>query len=221
MKKSILLILLVSVTSSLMGQNALNTGAPGGMVEIRLLNGVQPREGASGSPYLETTFMPAIVDNFERQYMVRYNAEQGVMEFKNENNVTLVLSNEEEHTIKFQDGSRRVYKTMDLRGERVLLRVSWSDEKGNSLFVKEGVRFYPSEVAQTSYDTDKPDRYERQEDVFYFKNDSGLFIDLPQKKKKLTQLFGAKGAKQFFKKQKVNLKSEEGILKFVQGVLVS
>lgn len=203
------------------GQNQLSTTGAGGMVEIRLLNGENPREFASGSPYLNQEFVPALVDNFTKQYLVRFNAEQGVMEFKNEEYVTLVLSNEEDHVVKFQDGSGIVYKTMSLFGKRAMVRVAWSDENGNAFLVKELVNFYPKEEAQTSYDSDKPDRYERQDDQFYFQNAEGVVMDLPKKKKKLVQLFEDKGAKQFFKKEKINPKTEEGIMKFVKACLVS
>ena len=220
-KPSVILVFVLAAGFNGYSQNTVNTTGAGGLVEIRLLNGEKPKDFAEGSAYLEEDFALALVDDYKKQYLVRFNAEQGLMEFKNENNKTLVLSNEQAYVIRFQDGSGRVYRTMDFLGKRAMLREAWSDEKGHAFLVRETVRFYPKEKAASSYGSDKPDRYERQEDLYYFKDATGLIIDLPQKKRKLIKLFGDKGARQFFKKEKVNVKTEEGLLQFVKSCLVS
>lgn len=219
MKKYIFTIAVCLMSVELIGQSTITMET--GMLEARLLKANTPAEGASGSPYLSGEFILASVDNFEQNYLVRFNAAEGVMEFKNENSVTLVMSNQEDHVVRLLDGSGYIYKTADFFGDRALLRESWADGEGNAFFVKEEVKFYPKKEANNSYDTEMPPRYERVEDIFYFKNSEGEMTELPQKKKKLIDLFESRGAKQFLKKNKVNLKSEEGMLTFIKGCLLS
>lgn len=218
MKGFLLLLLFTLGGVSVQAQSNLTTET--GQVEIRLFGEAAKEEKAIGTPYISEQFIPAIVDDFKKSYLVRFNASSGLMEFKNENFLTLVMSNEQDHVVVLQDGSRRVYKTVDLNGSRKMMLESWADGEGNAAFVMESIAFLGAETAQSSYGTDKPARYERSKDKVFYQVAGGLLLEMPVKKKKILALFSKTGLKEFYKKEKINVKNVKDLVKVFKFYIV-
>lgn len=171
-----------------------------------------------GTPYLNPMFTPATVNDVAQTAMMRYEANADEFEFINSTRDTLVLNKEERfNTITFTltNVKYKFVKYKDKKGEEVDGYLILLAEKNNSmLYKKQVVKFIKEKFATSSYDSDQPARFERGEDVYYFKNKENPIVEFPNSKKALIKLFPDKKAdiEAFLKQNKIDFGKEADLI---------
>jgi TRAP-type C4-dicarboxylate transport system substrate-binding protein len=94
-----------------------------------------------------------------------------------------------------------------------------SENKKHTLFKEERIKFYEKVEAATSYEKDKPAKFERIDDQYYLKLSDNMTL-VPQNKKRFLRLFPnkEKELKEFIKENKLHPKNEEELIKIVEYI---
>lgn len=212
LKVQLCFILLVLPLFTLLAQSKFDL--TNNQIEFRIQSADEVVANATGTPFIHGQFAPASVDEYKQQYMVRFNATNGVLEFKDASGQILVISNEEDHVIRMQDGTERVYQTLSTTDGRVLVQRLWSDDTDNGLYVKESVGFHPAREALNSYDVNKSAAYVRLDDVFYYKVEGqATLTEVPNRKKDFLKTFEKKAIKNYLKDENIDIKEREDLIK--------
>ena len=182
---------------------------------------VSNKVNADGSPYINDNFASIRITQYkDRLFNARYNAYNGEMEVRIEDNKVIALDNNSDYEVIFTSDNK-TYRTVnyvtdqDYAKKGFLVVISENDKY--SLFKEEKIKFLQKVKATTSYQQDKPAKFQREDDRFYLKiNDETTYV--PQKKKDLLEAFPehAKDLKSYMKKNKLNPKNEDELIKIVE-----
>jgi hypothetical protein len=177
------------------------------------------KRNVEGSPYWNPNFAPAQVNDVAQMAMMRYEANADEFEFINASKDTLVLKKEERfNTITFTLTNTK-YKFVnytDKKGEVVNGYLILLAEKNNfALYKKQPISFIKEKFATSSYDNDQPARFERGDEVFYFKDKDKPILEFPDSKKGLLKMFPEKKAEleSFIKENKISFDKEPDLIK--------
>lgn len=164
--------------------------------------------------YVSYSYDLAKVDEYDTQSYVRYNIYEDQMEFVKDESIYYLVK-EEGRKVTFID-SKSTYRVFDFDGELGFFKVH-VDAK-NSLVAKQKVKYVDAKVAISGYDRDRPADYKRLKDEFYLAANNKTLIKLSKKKKDFFKAFGDKGnqIKDYVKKDKLNHKSLEDIMKIIR-----
>lgn len=178
---------------------------------------ISPKVTANGSPYINEIYLPIKISQYPSKiFSARYNAYNGEMEVKINEEKIIALDNTAEYKVIFTGTNKTYvvqdYITSDGMSKRGFLVVIDSKEK-YTLFKEERVKFYEKVTAATSYQQDKPAKFKKESDRFYLKKGSKV-VFIPQKKKDLIKLFPE--VKSYMKKNNLNPKNEEDLIKLIQ-----
>lgn len=182
-------------------------------------------EKAKGSPYLIEDFKEASIIGFEGTYFVRYNANAEKMEVRIADKVRVVpTTNIKAVNIKKSYVNvKKTYHPLSFEANKTSFGLLiWADDKGNALYAREYVAFFPLKKAASSYGKDSPARYERAKDRYYIKMADGDVKELVSKKKKFFSALSGKEkeVEAFVKKQKLRI-DKEGDLKRIMAFYFS
>lgn len=175
---------------------------------------------AIGSPFIQP-FEPVRVKGYDNQmYMARFNAHNNQMVVDLGSDQLIALDNNGDYEVTFTR-TNTVYKTFFYQTEDGVAKkgflaiVSGNDQY--SLLREESIKYYSMVPAVTSYQADKPAKYVREADRYYFKKGENI-APLPSKKKDLLRNFPkhSKKIKQFLKENKISLKDENDLIKLSQ-----
>ena len=179
---------------------------------------------AQGSPYIQKGFEAVKISGFENQnYVARFNAYSGEMEVKIGPESIIALDPEGSYDVIFKKEAKRyrpfTYYTPNgnqKRGYLVLLK-----ETDNFVFLKrEVVQFYDKVKANSSYQNDKPAKFQREDDEYYlFTADTVTYF--PTNKKELAKAFPkqANGIKSLVKSEKLSYKKEADLIKIAEFII--
>jgi len=180
-----------------------------------------------GSPYLNTKFALAKINENKKTYLVRFNAYEGKVEVSIDANRVIELTPKETFQIKMLDGSERNYLTTKYRNPKGEVKNSFFEviHKGEkyTLYAKERINYFKKTRAE-AYKEAKPNRFEKGITYFYLGTKSGVdevLTYLPNKTNKLSQVFSKKNSariKALVKKEKLNLNSKEGLIQVLDLV---
>jgi hypothetical protein len=172
-----------------------------------------------GSPFINETFELAKLDKFgDRLFSARYNASQGEMQIRREND-TIALANNVDLVVTFST-ENKVYKTYNYINKEGLSKqgflVVLKEIDSSALLKEEIIKFYEKKPAATGYAKDKPAEFKRINDIYYYKTGDKVLL-LPSKRKDFLKLFpdNSDKIKAYIKENKINLKEEDDLIKIV------
>lgn len=158
----------------------------------------------SGSKYLTEQYQNTKVNKGTQSFLVRYNAFNDIMEYKNGNDI-LELVKEKNTYFEFQDGS--VYelfkyefnnKTVE-RYHRILV-----SNKNATISKYQSIKLIPATKASNSYESDKQATYKENEEVYFITYNNQTF-EFDGKQKSLEKIISGKSdaIKAFYKENKI------------------
>jgi len=184
-------------------------------LDIRLFSEDAYDPGYEGSPYVTESYIPAHVNDQDKVYKVRYNAERDHFEVKLSETRTIVLDNlKQPYTIKLV-GLDKVYETVKFEnGDTGYAIPVWKGNDGNALYRREMVTYEPPRDAVNGYQSDEPAKFTREKDTYFFTSTAGENLkEVPSRRGKLYDLFPKKDAKAYIKKNDLDIKEEGDLIK--------
>lgn len=176
---------------------------------------------AQGTPYINKEFMPVKITQInDKIYSARYNAYNGEMEVLVDDNKIIALNNDEDFEILFTLEEKKyrteTYFSENKQVEKGFLVVIFENEN-YTLYKEERIKYYDKVKANSSYQEDKPARYELTSDNFYIKSNNEINY-LPINKRAFLSFFTDKEKKlrKYMKEQKLNPKNEKELIKLIQ-----
>lgn len=175
-----------------------------------------------GSPYVNDQFEKGyvfVVANENAQNLqLRYNAYSDDVEYLQGVKAYTFINPELIKKINFS-GTTYVYRLLKTSKESKnggFFAVLFSD-RDLKLLKKQSVGFLPAKEAASSYEKNKPASFSKVKETYFLEFEKEKPLELPSVKKKVIQIFEAKGfqVKDFMKKEKINVKEEEDLIKLV------
>lgn len=172
-----------------------------------------------GSPYLDTEFKPAKINEISETKWVRFNAFEGKVEVKEKNGI-IVLSDSDSYIISLQDGSNRIYETRTYEDELGNLKVSFFEllnhRQHYKLYLKEEI-ILTKAVKAEGYAQAEPAKFKRLGDTFYvidFIGNSQKLLQIPSRMKSFLAMFPKKqkALKTFTKTNKLKTRNAEDLI---------
>jgi hypothetical protein len=205
-----------SISFALNAQNV-NVDNDGRIISIKSANGTSDIEG---SEYLNENFTPITITKYDgKLYNGRFNAVNGEIEVKLEDNKIIALDTKADFEIKFNI-TNKTYRTEEFINNRGITKNAFlvvvNDKNDYVLLKEEIIKFHKKIEATSSYAKGRPARYIRENDNYYIKyNDTVAFIS--QKKKDLFKMFPeqSRKIKAYIKENKISLKDEDDLIKIV------
>ena len=187
-------------------------------------------ESDEGSPYLNPRFTPAKINDSNKTYLVRINAHKETAEVWVSEDRVIELSNERKNSIALSDGSDKNYeaaryvKPKGNYGNAFFQSVEKNDKY--SLFLKERIKYFKKEKAE-GYKAEKPARFEKIKPYYYLRvgaDEKKALVHLPSSTNKFVQVFAKsrhKALKGYIKQEKLNLASEDDLIKVLDYIYKS
>jgi hypothetical protein len=169
-----------------------------------------------GTSYINPEFLPAIIPESTKTYLMRFNAFQDEMEIAIDGSNMFIIKRLN-FPVTFTN-EKKVYQVFefDKSGENTSgFFVVLYQEKGIYLLLKETIKFTPEEPAKSGYDKYKPPTLTRVKDQYYIGYKNNTALELPVQKKDFFNLFGSKATavESYAKENKLGNKSTEDLVK--------
>lgn len=229
MKKISLTLFLVLIGSCVFAQiQQLNNGTLNELVFFVGTNNKKYDEDSEGSRYLNESFLPARINDIKETQLVRFNVVENAIEIKDSNGKVLTLSNSYEYSIKFLDGSKKVYETHAFLNENSTTSISFFEKihatEKFALFLKERIIYIPGKKSTSSYEQDISGKFKKGRTLFYITDlasQSTALLEVPKKRKNLSRLFKkqTKTLEMHMKKKALKLDRKEDLIKIVNFYL--
>jgi len=186
----------------------------GGSIEV--MGGDEGNVRTVGSPYINETYSPAVVEGYDKPIELRYNAYTDEMEFDVDGTLYALAKNKYPKVVLgWKKQTPYIYTTYQDGTDTVsgFLRIVNEKDK-YPLYVKETVSFSPSRKAASGYEADKPEVYKREKDR-YFTMIENQIVEVPLHKKNILKRFPEfqKEIQDFLKNEKIKLNSEEDMIR--------
>lgn len=188
------------------------------------MDGIASKEiSALGSAYINETFMPSVIRRYKNQmFLSRYNAYNGELQVDLGNGKIIALDVNKDYELMFTS-TNKIYRavsyiTEDGTSKRdFLVLVNETDDV--AIFKKESIRYVDAVPAATSYQVDKPAKFERNDDEYYIQMD-GSITHLPTKKKDFLKKFPkqSKELKDYLKDSKLDPRDETELIQIVNHI---
>ncbi len=174
-----------------------------------------------GTPYTQTKFAYAEIENIPDKHFMRYNAHGDNFEFITFKNDTLeMLKVDSNKNITFTN-PRKKYSYVDYisknKGRTKGYLVEMYSNGSYALYKKEWISYYQGKKARNSQESDLPARYSEVSYIYYFKTKSGNVIPFPESKKQLIKLYPDKkeAIESFMKENKIKFDVDSDQLKII------
>lgn len=191
-------------------------------ISNRTVNLMDNPNDYTGSPYYKEEFLGGNVifkgTTIATNEILRYNVSKEEFEIKDLNNpggkIVKTVFRNEDISIEIGDESFEYISSEKNRLRGYFIPLVKGDQ--NSLYKKIKKEFIASQRAVNSMASDIAAMYKEQE-LFYLVDDKGTYKELPSSKKKRINAFGKnkKAVKEYAKKNKLNIKKEEDLIKIV------
>ncbi|MAX71186.1 MAG: hypothetical protein CMC76_08815 [Flavobacteriaceae bacterium] len=178
---------------------------------------------AEGSPYVNDDFKMLKIDGFNVVFQGRYNAYYDEMEIKLSDDKIVSLGNNSEYVVTFNSDDK-TYKTYNISNDKDISKRSFlvvlEETENYSILKKESVKFYSKIESRSSYQSEIPAKFKREDDQYFVKYDNKV-VSLPQKKKDFLDTFPEHSSKlkSYIKDNKLKLKHEEDLVKLTQYLI--
>lgn len=175
-------------------------------------------ESVTGTPYLNDTFLPAIINSFKEVASARYDAYKDLIVVKIKNLKGLYLEKRIGNKVTFMNNNEvyQIFYSEDEDEKVRFFKVIFSKHQ-NFLLVKQEVKLKGGKKPTSSYDNYVPAFFKRVKDKLYLSLDGRNAVKVPSSKKKFYQLFSedAHRIKNFAKKDKLHVKKKEDLIKIL------
>lgn len=222
MKNLISLILLILFVSAFSQQQSLLSGRDGFLYLNKTADLELELDDIEGSPYLNSSFMYAFVDNnTAKPYKLRYNVYKDEMEFARDGEI-FYLDKNKYKTITFEPFKKYVvtnYLLKDINAVGFLVEVI--DGENYGILKKEIIKFIPERtVSKGLSETHTPAQFKQQSDVYFVRLNDKSLVEMPTSKNKFAQLFKGKEKKieKFMKENKTSLSDEKDLKELVEYI---
>ena len=174
-----------------------------------------------GSPYTESKFAYAEVENVAQKYFMRYNAYSDNFEFITFQNDTLAMDRIDNFSNITFTKPHKKYSYLNYiskskgRGKGYLVELYTNADF--SLYKKEAITFYAGKKAKTSLESDLPASYSQVKYSYFFKNKGVNIVQFPDSKKQFIKLYPDKKSEieSFVKENKISFDEEEDMKKII------
>lgn len=161
-------------------------------------------ETVAGSRYLKEEYQNTKVNKGTQDFLIRYNAYNDVMEYKNGADVLELIKDKNTHFI-FQDGTVYELFTYNLDGKsheryhQVLI-----DNKNSKISKFQSVKLLPAQKATNSYESDTQAAFKSNKEV-YFLTYNGQTHEFDGKQKTLLKIIPSQSdaIKKFYKENRI------------------
>ena len=181
-------------------------------------------EGVEGSPYVNESFVPAKVDDFDKVIYIKFNAFANNIEFRSPENDVAILSLEKDYTFRLLDGSNAEYEVHDyINDENVTGRTFFKKVRSGAnfnLYQKQNVKYVPKKLATSGFEQNQPAKFIKTNVTFYVNKpvqDSMKLVPVPTRKKEIAAFLNVKSSavKQYIKEENLKLGSEDDLVKIL------
>lgn len=176
----------------------------------------------NGSPFIQEKFSPARVTGYDGQlYLARFNAYNSQM-IVDLGDKKIALDNSMFYEVTFTK-TNKTYRTYSYNFENKKLKngflVVVKENDDFALLKEEKVTYIDVVPAATTYQVDKPAKYDRDTDRYYVAFGDSVYF-LPSKRKDLLKQFPTKSKelKTFLKDNKVSLKDENDLAELAEFI---
>ncbi|MFN3909488.1 MAG: hypothetical protein ACK4JX_10715 [Flavobacterium sp.] len=177
-----------------------------------------------GTPYISEKFMLGNIGNSTQNLLFRYNAESDEIEIKFKGDSIFVLpKNSKMSTISFDNKKYVLSKYKSAKDDYIdgyLIELY----KGKiELYKREKIQIKEARPATNNYEIDRPAKFEKIKDEFYWSASGNLEI-MPNNKKKVIEFFPLHKEKlnDFFKNNNISFSNEKdltNLIKFIESIL--
>ncbi|TMM57442.1 hypothetical protein FEE95_13230 [Maribacter algarum] len=200
----------------------------GSVIEIGILvDGLNDSKyaNADGSPYLNSEFIPAKVNDIKKTQFIRYNVVDQIFEVQIKTNKVVMLDLKNDFSIQLLDGSDKKYRTAmySIDGKRIKSFFEVVKKSENFILYKQERKKYLKAQKAEGYQDKLPERFVDEAPTFYisnFKSDSPTLLELPNKKKKFVAFFEQqrKAVEKFMKQEKLGIKEPNDLVRIMDFV---
>jgi len=176
-----------------------------------------------GSPYINETYQLAKISSIEENNLsVRYNGFNDQFEIKGDNEKVYLLNKSLTNlTIQFLNSNKR-YKTYNYFNDKTGNRsigyfVVLSQESEIILLKKESINYIEGKKSVTSYERDKPSKFRRNSDKYFFLMKENDLKNFPNNKKDIANLFPAysNNILNYIKSNQIKTTDDEDLIQLV------
>jgi hypothetical protein len=173
------------------------------------------------TPYTQSKFAYAEIENIPEKHFMRYNAYSDNFEFITFKNDTLEMDKSDNfRDIRFTNPYKK-YLYLDYisstKGRTKGYLVELNTQGNLALYKKEAITYYAGKKARTSQESDIPASYTTVSYFYFFKTKAGNIISFPNSKKGLIKLYPDKKSEieSFLKQNKISFDDEEDMKKII------
>jgi len=172
-------------------------------------------DNIEGSPHYSDGFVKSTVylkDGNTASLPLRYDLFQDEIEFKRDEKIFWLIKKD---VLFIQYGKDTLFPEPYVEAPGRLTYFFGRERGKYTLYIRRRVNFYPKEPSR-GYAESIPDRFERDQDVYYFKQD-GMPVQEIRNKKTLLGILSENGpALDYVKKSKIKASKEEDLLKLIK-----
>lgn len=174
-----------------------------------------PNDKVVGSQYVNSEFSYAQFSDYDKDFLMRYNAYKDIMEVKVNDSVFALPKNlNYEISFRYPEKTYKLFQYNNSNQVKTGLFVVVKAMPTNSLLRKEIVEIVPEHMPKNGFDPYKPASFKRVSDVFYVGYKNNTAEELPSAKKDILLLFGEKASivESQVKKMKWNFKNNDDLV---------
>jgi hypothetical protein len=179
-----------------------------------------------GSPYINETYQLAKISSLgENLLEVRYNGYDDQFEINGDQDKTYLLNKHQNDLTIYFLNSDKTYKTFNYVDQQngipsTSYFVVLNPNSDMLLLKKESVKFVEGKKGVTSYERDKPPKFRRNSDKYYYKIREHEIYNFPNNKTDLTDQFPeiAESILNFIKSNKIKTSREEDLIQLVSYI---
>ena len=174
-----------------------------------------------GTPYTQSKFAYAEIENIPDKHFMRYNAYGDNFEFITFKNDTLeMLKVDDYNNITFTNPHKKysyLSYISNTKGRMKGYLVELYSNGSFSLYKKEAITYYAGKKARTSQESDLPASYSKVSYSYFFKTKTGNIIPFPESKKQLIKLYpdNKEGIEAFLKENKIDFDADADRIKII------
>lgn len=182
-------------------------------------------EAIDGSPYINTEFVNAKINDVEKTQFIRFNVFDNIIEVQMETEKTVMLNLENDYDIQLLDGSNKQYRTAFYLKDGMKTKSFFeviNDSEKYSLYKLERKLLQEEQKAEAFKERQLP-KFIEDNPLFFItdsNSDSPVLLELPRKKKKFITQFDKKGKalEKYMKQEKLNFKEKDDLIQLMDFV---
>jgi hypothetical protein len=172
-------------------------------------------ESVTGSPFLNDTYLPVRLNNYQTVVSARYDAYKDIFEIKNAKKTFHFTKNIGNKVIFANDNLKyQVFQNKD--NSKSFYKVNF-EQKNSFILIKETVNLYGGEKPENTYDEYIHPYFKRINDKTYISLDSNDALIIPSSNKKFLKLFeeNKNEVKNYIKSNKLSHKKVNDLKKIL------